>query len=65
LKRPFSSKASLKSKDFLGGSSSVSCGFLSNPDEAALYEGAEYRSEVAQNITYSISEFLKLTAQGS
>lgn len=43
----------------------IECGFLSNPDEAALYEGAEYRSEVAQNITYSISEFLKLTAQGS
>lgn len=39
----------------------IECGFLSNPNEAALFEGAEYRGKVAQNIAYSISEFLKTT----
>lgn len=39
----------------------IECGFLSNPNEAALFEGAEYRGKVAENIAYSISEFLKTT----
>ncbi len=43
----------------------IECGFLSNPNEAALFEGAEYRGKVAQNIAYSISEFLKTTDTSS
>lgn len=43
----------------------IECGFLSNPEEAALFENAEYREEVAQNIAYSISEFLKTADQSS
>ena len=37
----------------------IECGFLSNSDEAARFASAEYRGEVAQNISYSITEFLK------
>lgn len=43
----------------------IECGFLSNPNEAALFEGAEYRGKVAQNIAYSISEFLKASDTSS
>ena len=41
----------------------IECGFLSNPDEAARFESAEHRDKVAQNIAYSISEFLKASDQ--
>ena len=37
----------------------IECGFLSNPDEASRFATAEYRGEVAENISYSIMEFLK------
>jgi N-acetylmuramoyl-L-alanine amidase len=43
----------------------IECGFLSNPAEASLFESAEHRSKVAQNIAYSISEFLKTADQSS
>ena len=37
----------------------IECGFLSNPDEAAQFGNAEYRCEIASNISFSIVEFLK------
>ncbi len=37
----------------------IECGFLSNTHEAAQFASAEYREEVAENISYSIMEFLK------
>ena len=43
----------------------IECGFLSNPDEAARFESSEYRGNVAENIAYSISEFLKTSDQDS
>ena len=36
----------------------VECGFLSNPDEAALFETQEYRQKVAFAIFCAITEFL-------
>ena len=36
----------------------VECGFLSNPDEAALFETHEYRQKVAFILFCSITEFL-------
>jgi N-acetylmuramoyl-L-alanine amidase len=36
----------------------VECGFLSNPDEAALFENDEYRQRVAFMLFCSIIEFL-------
>ena len=42
----------------------IECGFLSNPNEAARFASAEYRGEVASNISYSIVEFLKNTDVG-
>lgn len=36
----------------------VECGFLSNPDEAALFETRDYRQEVAFMLFCSITEFL-------
>ena len=43
----------------------IECGFLSNPDEASRFATAEYRDEVASNISYSIMEFLKITDKSS
>ena len=40
----------------------VECGFLSNPDEAALFETHEYRQKVAFMLFCSITEFLKNSA---
>lgn len=37
----------------------VECGFLSNPDEAALFETYEYRQKVAFMLFCSITEFLE------
>ena len=39
----------------------VECGFLSNPDEAALFEGNDYRQRVAFMLFCSITEFLSST----
>ena len=39
----------------------VECGFLSNPDEAALFETHEYRQRVAFMLFCSITEFLNNT----
>ena len=39
----------------------VECGFLSNPDEAALFETQEYRQKVAFMLFCSITEFLNDT----
>ena len=39
----------------------IECGFLSNPNEAERFASAEYRGEMAENISYSIAEFLKST----
>ncbi len=36
----------------------VECGFLSNQEEAAKFEGAEYRKELAYMLFCSINEFL-------
>lgn len=36
----------------------VECGFLSNPDEAKLFEGEEYKREIARILFESIMEFL-------
>lgn len=43
----------------------VECGFLSNPDEARLFETQEYRKRVAAMLACSIFEFLKNAAQES
>ena len=43
----------------------IECGFLSNPNDAALFESKEYREKVAGNIAYSISEFLINNNQSS
>lgn len=43
----------------------IECGFLSNPDEASRFATAEYRDEVASNISYSIMEFLKSSGASS
>ena len=43
----------------------IECGFLSNPNDAALFESKEYREKVAENIAYSISEFLINNNQSS
>ena len=43
----------------------IECGFLSNPDEASRFATAEYRDEVASNISYSIMEFLKSFGTGT
>jgi N-acetylmuramoyl-L-alanine amidase len=36
----------------------VECGFLSNPEEAARFEGSEYRQKVAFVLFSAITEFL-------
>ena len=36
----------------------VECGFLSNPDEAKLFESEEYKQEIARILFESIMEFL-------
>ena len=40
----------------------VECGFLSNPEEAALFETDEYRQSIAFTILCATTEFLNLTA---
>jgi N-acetylmuramoyl-L-alanine amidase len=41
----------------------VECGFLSNPDEAALFESKEYRQNVAFTIFCAVTEFLSNSEQ--
>ena len=41
----------------------VECGFLSNTDEAALFETDEYRRKIAQMLCFSIVEFLQKSVQ--
>ena len=41
----------------------VECGFLSNVEEAALFETDEYREKVAQMLCASITEFLQKSEQ--
>lgn len=37
----------------------VECGFLSNPEEARLFETEEYRQRVAQMLTEAVTKFLR------
>jgi N-acetylmuramoyl-L-alanine amidase len=37
----------------------IECGFLSNPEEAARFENADYKKQLMQTIFNSIMEFLE------